>query len=88
MNKLISATILGTIIFLAPTSGFAISCTQQSQSCKTWASSQGAQAGSYAAKCTREISACISRCKKGQKYFIGVYAGSGGGQQYPIDECN
>lgn len=88
MNKHFSASIVAATIFLAPTASFAVSCTQQSQSCKTWASGQGAQAASYAAKCTREISACINRCKRGQKYFLGVYAGAGGGQQYPIDECN
>lgn len=88
MNRFFAIAIFGTTIFLTPSASFAVSCTQQSQSCKTWASGQGAQAASYAAKCTREISACINRCKKGQKYFVGVYSGAGGGQKYPIDECN
>jgi len=25
--------------------------------------------------------------KAGNKVFIGVYSGAGGGQSYPIDEC-
>ena len=88
MNRLFAFAIFGSVIFLTPTASFAVSCSQQSLSCKTWASGQGAQAASYAAKCTREISACINRCKKGQKYFLGVFTGPGGGQHYPIDECN
>ncbi|WP_024577297.1 MULTISPECIES: hypothetical protein [unclassified Afipia] len=87
MKKLFTAAALGASIFLASSSAFAVSCTQQGESCKVWASGQGAQAATYAAKCTREVSACTSRCKKGTKVFIGVYGGSGGGQHYPIDEC-
>ncbi|MBR0828865.1 hypothetical protein JQ596_25355 [Bradyrhizobium manausense] len=74
-------TIAGTV------SALANSCTTQAQECKIWASSQGAQASTYAAACTREISACINRCKGGKKFFLGVSKGAGGGQQYPVDEC-
>ncbi|MBR0717969.1 hypothetical protein [Bradyrhizobium liaoningense] len=74
-------TIGGTV------SALANSCTTQAQECKTWASGQGAEAKTYAAACTREISACISRCKGGKKFFVGVFKGAGGGQQYPVDEC-
>lgn len=87
MKKPFTAAALGPSIFLASSSAFAVSCTQQGASCKGWAGGQGAQTATYAAKCTREVSACISRCKKDTKVFIGVYGGSGGGQQYPIDEC-
>lgn len=66
---------------------FAVSCTQQGGTCKTWASGQGADAAKYAAKCSSEVKACIARCKAGNKVFIGVYSGAGGGQNYPIDEC-
>ena len=78
---------LGASIFLSSSAAFAVSCTQQGETCKGWASNQGAQAASFAAKCSREVSACINRCKKGTKVFMGVYSGAGGGQQYPIDEC-
>lgn len=86
MNKFF-ASFLSASFFLTSSAAFAVSCTQQGETCKGWASGQGSQATSYAAKCAREVSACISRCKKGSKVFIGVYGGSGGGQQYPIDEC-
>jgi hypothetical protein len=78
---------LSVFVFFSSSAALAVSCTQQGETCKGWASGQGSQAVSYAAKCTREVSACITRCKKGSKVFIGVYSGSGGGQQYPIDEC-
>ena len=71
----------------AASSSFANSCTTQGQECKTWARGQGAEAGTYAAACGREVSACINRCKGGTKVFMGVYKGAGGGQQYPITEC-
>jgi hypothetical protein len=67
---------------------FAVSCTEQGGKCRTWASGQGAEAGKYAARCSSEARACINRCKAGNKVFIGVYSGAGGGQSYPIDECN
>ena len=66
---------------------FAVSCTQQGGTCKAWASGQGAEAAKYAAKCSSEVKACIVRCKAGNKVFVGVYSGAGGGQNYPIDEC-
>jgi hypothetical protein len=84
MKKLI----LGVLVTVAAaSSSFANSCTTQGQECKSWAQGQGAQAGSYATACAREVSACISRCKGGNKVFVGVYKGAGGGQQYPISEC-
>jgi len=86
MRKLLLASLFASVFF-PPSVALAVSCTQQSEKCKVWAGGQGSQAASYAEKCTREISACISRCKKGSKVFIGVYSGPGGGQQYPIDEC-
>jgi hypothetical protein len=48
---------------------------------------QGAEAASYAAACTREVSACIRRYKGGSKVSLGVYKGAGGGQQYPVSDC-
>jgi hypothetical protein len=86
MKKLLLASLSASVL-LSSSAALAVSCTQQGEKCKGWATGQGAQAASYAAKCAREVSACISRCKKGSKVFIGVYTGSGGGQQYPIDEC-
>lgn len=85
--KVFLAAVLSAGFLLTSSAAFAVSCTQQGETCKGWASGQGAQAASYAAKCAREVPACISRCKKGSKVFIGVYGGSGGGQNYPIDEC-
>ena len=88
MQKFSSIVATAAFITIAGTvSALANSCTTQAQDCKTWASRQGAEAKSYAAACTREISACISRCKGGTKAFIGVSRGAGGGQHYPIDEC-
>ena len=84
MKSLILAAVMTAAL---ATSAFANSCTSQGQECKAWASGQGAQAASYASKCTREVSACINRCKSGTKVFVGVYSGPGGGQRYPIDEC-
>jgi hypothetical protein len=85
--KVFFAAFLSASFFLTSSAALAVSCTQQGETCKGWASGQGSQATSFAAKCAREVPACISRCKKGSKVFIGVYGGSGGGQQYPIDEC-
>lgn len=88
MPKLSLTIAVAALITIAGTvSALANSCTAQAQQCKTWASGQGAEAKTYAAACTREISACISRCKGGQKFFVGVSKSAGGGQQYPVDEC-
>ena len=84
MQKLMLAAL---ITVAAASSSFANSCTTQGQECKAWARGQGAEAGTYAAACGREVSACINRCKGGTKVFMGVYKGAGGGQQYPITEC-
>jgi hypothetical protein len=87
MNKLIAPVTGLVFAFFAVSSAHAVSCTQQAGKCRTWAAGQGAQAASYAAKCNAEISRCVARCKAGNKVFIGVYEGAGGGQSYPIDEC-
>ena len=83
MKKLIAATALASSVFLASTSAFAVSCTQQGAECRSWAAGQGAQAASFSAKCNAEVRSCIARCKAGNKVFIGVSAGL----QYPISEC-
>ena len=57
------------------------SCTEQGKECAAWASGPNA---SFKAACAREVGACKARCKKGQKFFLGVSAGL----QYPIDTCN
>jgi hypothetical protein len=85
MKKLILAAFLTVA---ATSSASANSCTSQGQACKAWAGGQGAQAASYSAACAREVSACIKRCKGGSKVFIGVSNAAGGGQQYPVSECN
>jgi hypothetical protein len=88
MNKLIAPVAgLALAAFAAVSSAQAVSCSQQAAKCRVWAAAQGPQAASYAAKCNAEISRCVARCKAGNKVFIGVYEGSGGGQSYPIDEC-
>ena len=75
----------GLFFQIATTPAFAVSCTQQGGVCAAWAVGPNA---SYKAACAKEIGACKARCKQGQKYFLGVYSGAGGGQQYPIDTCN
>ncbi|MFO1109609.1 MAG: hypothetical protein U1E61_10535 [Bradyrhizobium sp.] len=88
MNKSIAPVAgLALAAFLAVAPAHAVSCTQQAASCRSWAAGQGPQAAAYAAKCNAEISRCVARCKGGNKVFIGVYDGPGGGQSYPIDEC-
>jgi hypothetical protein len=84
MNKFVLA---GFITIAAASTAFANSCTTQGQECKAWAQGQGAQASSYAGACAREVSACINRCTGGNKVFIGVFKGAGGGQQYAVSEC-
>lgn len=84
MKKLIAATAFASSIFLATTSAFAVSCTQQGGECRAWANGQGAQSATYKAACNAEVGRCIARCKQGQKVFIGV---SSSPQQYPITEC-
>jgi hypothetical protein len=87
MKRPLAAAALAASVFLVSSSAFAVSCTQQAAKCRGWAAGQGPQAASYAAKCNAEISRCVARCKTGNKVFIGVYEGAGGGQSYPIDEC-
>jgi hypothetical protein len=65
----------------AASTAFANSCTTQGQEWKAWAQRQGAQASSYPAACSREVSTCISRCKGGHKVFTGIFKGAGGSQQ-------
>ena len=60
---------------------FAVSCTEQGNTCKAWAVGQYA---TYKGKCAQEVGACKARCKKGNKVFIGVLVGN----SYPIDTCN
>jgi hypothetical protein len=86
MKQLLIAVAM-TFALTSASTAFANSCTTQGQECKTWARGQGAEAASYTAACTREMSACISRCKAGNEVFLGVFKGPGGGQQYPITEC-
>jgi hypothetical protein len=69
-------------------SSFANSCSTQGEECKAWAGGQGVQAAKYSAACAREVSACFIRCKRGKRFFVGVFKGTGGGQQYPVTECN
>jgi hypothetical protein len=59
----------------------AVSCTEQGRTCAAWAVGPNA---SYKAACSKEVGACKARCKKGQKFFLGVAVGN----QYPIDTCN
>ena len=88
VNKLIAPGAgLALAALFAVSSAHAVSCTQQAAKCRGWAAGQGPQAASYAAKCNAEISRCVARCKGGNKVFIGVYEGAGGGQSYPIDQC-
>ena len=84
MKQIVLAAFMSAITV---SSAFANSCTSQGQECKAWARGQGADAASYSAACGREVSACISRCKGGNKVFVGVFKGAGGGQQYPVTEC-
>jgi hypothetical protein len=37
--------------------------------------------------CENNTGSSMSFARKVQRVFIGVYSGSGGGQQYPNDEC-
>jgi len=71
-------------VLVVATSAFANSCTSQGASCKAWATGQFS---SYKAACQAEIAACKQRCKAGDKRFVGVYSGAGGGQTYPVSEC-
>jgi hypothetical protein len=88
MNRLLApAAVMPLVALFANSSAYAVSCTQQAASCRGWAAGQGSQAARYAAKCNAEIPQCIARCKAGNKVFIGVYEGTGGGQPYPIDAC-
>ena len=75
--------------FLAVTSAQAVSCSQQGQSCQGWVRSNvpAAAQASYLGKCKAEIGKCIARCNGGDKFFVGVYEGAGGGQHYPIEAC-
>ena len=36
--------------------------------------------GSYLDKCKAGIGRCIARCNGGNKFFVGVYEGAGGGR--------
>jgi hypothetical protein len=83
MKKLIAATALALATFLATTSAFAVSCTQQGGECRAWAGGQGAQSAMFVSRCNAEVKSCIARCKGGNKVFIGVSVGL----QYPITEC-
>lgn len=88
MNKLIaSVASISLATLVAISSAHAVSCTQQAAKCREWAAGQGSQAARYAAKCNAEIPQCVARCKGGNKVFVGVYEGTGGGQPYPIDAC-
>jgi hypothetical protein len=80
--------ILTAVLAAAASSSFANSCTTQGEECKIWAGSQGVHAAKYSAACAREISACVIRCKRGNRFFVGVFKGPGGGQQYPVADCN
>jgi hypothetical protein len=83
MKKLIAATALASSAFLATTSAYAVSCTQQGGECRAWANNQGGQSATYVAKCNAEVPRCIARCKGGNKVFIGVSQGL----HYPITDC-
>ena len=78
-------SVFGLFFQIATTPALAVSCTQQGGTCAAWAVGQYA---SYKGACSKEIGACKARCKQGQKFFLGVYSGAGGGQHYPIDTCN
>jgi hypothetical protein len=86
---------------IAPVAGLALSalfavslaqarsCSEQGQGCKTWVRENvpAAHQAKYSGRCSAEVKACITRCNGGNKIFIGVYDGPGGGQHYPIDAC-
>lgn len=84
MKKLLMASTIATSVLFASTSAYAVSCSQQGNECKGWATGQGGQSATYVAACKAEVGRCIARCKQGQKVFIGV---SSSPQQYPITEC-
>jgi hypothetical protein len=78
--------ILGVLTSIVSSPASARSCSEQSGECKSWARSNvpdpARQAGAIAI-CSAEIPICVARCKRGEKYFIGI----GGSNQYPIDTC-
>jgi hypothetical protein len=84
MKGFLIGSAFAVAVLAANTSAFAVSCTQQGGECRSWASGQGAQASMFTARCNAEVKTCISRCKAGNKVFIGV---SSSPQQYPITEC-
>lgn len=81
MRKLEHLAIIAAILAATDTPAFAVSCTEQGRSCAAWAVGQYA---GYKGKCAQEVGACKARCKKGQKYYLGVLVGN----QYSIDTCN
>ncbi len=78
MRKIAFAIVL-SIAFTQPV--LARSCSQQAALCADWARKN---APTLERACMVEISACVNRCKKGDKRYIGVYQG----KDYPIQECN
>ena len=78
--------ILSVLTSIVSSSASARSCSEQGSECKSWARSNvpdpARQAGAIAT-CSAEIPKCVSRCKRGEKYFVGI----GGSNQYPIDTC-
>jgi hypothetical protein len=78
--------ILGVLASIISSSASARSCSEQGSECKSWARSNvpdpARQPGAIAI-CNAEIPKCVARCKRGEKYFVGI----GGSNQYPIDTC-
>lgn len=90
MNKLIAPVAgLALSAVVAVSVAQARSCSEQGQGCQSWVRTNvpAASQATYIGKCRAEVGRCIARCKGGNKFFVGVYEGAGGGQQYPIDEC-
>jgi hypothetical protein len=78
--------IVGVLASIVSSPVSARSCSEQGSECKSWARSNvpdaARQAGAIAT-CSAEIPKCVARCKRGEKYFVGI----GGSNQYPIDTC-
>jgi hypothetical protein len=80
MSVFKTVAIVGLLV-IASTIANAKSCTDQGRECTAWANGNSP---SSKPACSKEVSACIARCKQGQKYFIGISVGN----LYPIDTCN
>lgn len=79
--------LVGALSSISFETASARSCTEQGAECVSWAKANipdAARQGPAIAVCRAEIPKCKSRCKAGEKYFVGI----GGSNRYPIDTCN